>query len=346
MTFKFKPAQTKQPTTSNSNYERRDVDWEALNAHLIEAAGTATNPEVYPGVISQIVDLGIHLKVNDEVVDPDFTYPEDASFYDVKGEKRVKYTTDRELQYVAVLVDFPDIIVDKSLYITGESNPLPLRLLLNGERMVQNSEGKWINTVSKMFSLGRMKHPNGKYALAKQNKLHVLAEKAGLLDSDGLFTVDRIGELLGKALMFEIQLFMKPGNNGKRYYNEIIKSPTIIPRSIKAPTLDPSLIGGVLWSDGSDPDENEVKKLRASVKNTIKNATNFNGSTIAPLIEAKASPSAQPTASLDKPREQNDNTRPVKEPAKPAQPKAAVTKTAPAKAASWEDESEDSDSPF
>lgn len=331
MSFQFRPAQTKQSTNNNSNYERRDVDWEALNAHLIEAAGTATNPEVYPGVISQIVDLGIHLKVNDEVVDPHMTYPDDASYYEVKGEKRVKYTTDRELQYVAVMVDFPDIIVDKALYITGESNPLPLRLMLNGERMVQNSEGKWINTVSKMFSLGQMRHPNGKYALAKQNKLHVLAEKAGLLDSDGLFTADRIGELLGKALMFEIQLFMKPGNNGKRYYNEIIKSPTIIPRSIKAPTLDPSLLALVQWSSGVGPNEDEVKKLRASVKNTIKNATNFNGSTIQSVI--------------DKPREQSNNDRPVDPSTEVTKPKA-TPKPTPAKAASWEDEDIDEDSPF
>jgi len=326
MTFNFRPAQTKQPTTSKSTYERRDVDWEAMNAHLIEAAGTATNPEVYPGVISQIVDLGIHLKVMDEEVDPDFTYPEDATFYTSKGVKRVKYTTEKELQYVAVLVDFPDIIVDKSLYITGESNPLPLRMILNGERGRREADGRWVVYVDKMFSLGQMRHPNGKFALAKQNKLHVLAEKAGLLDSDGLFTPDRIGELLGKALMFEIHLRMNQADNGKLYFNESIKSPTIIPRSIKAPTLDPSLIGGVLWSDGSDPDENEVKKLRASVKNTIKNATNFKGSTIESVI--------------DKPREQGDNARPTKEPAKP------VTKPAPAKAASWEDEPEDVDSPF
>jgi hypothetical protein len=92
------------------------------------------------------------------------------------------------------------------------------------------------------------------------------------------------------------------------------------------------VVNGIVWSDGTKPDADDVSKLRLSIRNTIRNATNFKGSTIENL--------------LDKPREQNDNSRPVNPSTEVTKPKAAA-KTAPAKAVSWgDDEPEDVDSPF
>jgi hypothetical protein len=343
MTFQFNPLKT----NNTSDESKPKVDYNEVNAHVIERAGTATKARSIPGYISSIVDLGVQPRTIETEVKPGEEYPEDAEYYtgqwgDQKGKPCVRFTVPAK-QAIAITVDFPQIMVDKGQFF-GDSHELPLRLILNGERLVQNDEGKWQPQVQKLIYLSEKKHEDGTWAVAKNALLHNLAAAAGILDAQGYFNVNRIGELLGQCLQFQFRVYMKPGKNGKSYYTEEIKLAGIVPEGVSVPAMPEGVVNGIVWSDGTLPDADDVSKLRLSIRNTIRNATNFKGSTIEPLIEAKASPSAQPTASLDKPREQTDNARP--EPMKPAHPKAAVTKPAPAKAVSWEDEPEDVDSPF
>ncbi len=332
MSFTFNPIKTANTNASgDTNSDRPKVDYEAINAHVIERAGTATKARSLPGYISSIVDLGVQPRTVETIVKDGEEYPDDAEYYtgqwgDQKGKPCVRFTVPAK-QAIAITVDFPQIMVDWGQFYPDRGE-LPLRLVLNGERLVQGDDGKWKSVVQKLIYLSEKKHEDGTWAVAKNALLHNLAAAAGILDAQGYFNVNRIGELLGQCLQFQFRVYMKPGKNGKSYYTEEIKLAGIVPEGVPVPAMPEGVVNGIVWSDGTKPDADAVSKLRLSIRNTIKNATNFNGSTIAPLI--------------DKPREQNDNARPTqKEPAKP------VTKPAPAKAASWEDEGDDSDdSPF
>lgn len=280
----FKTAGNSQTAGST---ERRVVDYKAMNKHLVEAAGGGKIRSI-PGIITGIYDLGLQ-ELPDAVIpvtDADFLkrYPEfdgtkegeakvieaskreNARFEDFEGNYCFRYKQ-RPVQQVVVAADFPQIIVDKGSFITGESQPLPLRLILNGEfnRLVQ-----------KPYNLRSMNHNQGKpgaakWALAKNNKLHVLAEAAGLLDDDGLFKAERLDELLGKVVQFQIRLYF----NDKGFYKEDIKIAGMVPEGLPHPELPEGVKLALVEMWGDDIDKNAALEARASIKNHQRKALNF-----------------------------------------------------------------------
>jgi hypothetical protein len=307
MSFTFNPIKTNTNNTSDDSKPK--VDYNEVNAHVIERAGTATKARSIPGYISSIVDLGVQPRTVETEVKPGEEYPDDAEYYtgqwgDQKGKPCVRFTVPAK-QAIAITVDFPTIMVDKGQFY-GDSHELPLRLILNGERLVQNDEGKWQPHVQKLIYLSEKKHEDGTWAVAKNAQLHLLAAAAGILDEKGYFNVNRVGELLGQCLQFQFRVYMKPSKNGKTYYTEEIKLAGIVPEGVSVPAMPEGVVAGIVWSDGTVPNKDDVQKLRLSIKNTIKNATNYEGSTIQPLIEAPREDRPPPV--VDKPKAKVDNT--------------------------------------
>ncbi|QNR53903.1 DNA primase/helicase [Pseudomonas phage phiK7A1] len=303
--------------TQTSGGERKEVKWDDLNAHVIEAAGTASKARSIPGVISGIYDLGEQEREDGEKVftgdkaaedkitaEKPNTYFKDGT--DDKGNKvRLECWPQKAVQQVAIAVDFPQVIVDKGQFF-GTSNPLPLRMLLNGEFSL--SDG--IKIVGRPYSISETKHDIGGnkhvWAFAKNNGLHKLADAVEILDGNGLFTKNRIGELLGKVALFQFRVYMKPSKKdpSKLYFTEEIKLSGVIPEGISAPAIPEGILHGVNLYGENDPEA--VKQLRLCVKNTIKRANNYEGSNIKPLLDAQAQGSSQST-----PAPKSDDTAPV-----------------------------------
>lgn len=301
--------------TQTSGGERKEVKWDDLNAHVIEAAGTAKKARSIPGVISGVYDLGEQEREDGEKV---FTGDAAAEakaieansktyFKDGKDDKgnavRLECWPQKAVQQVAIAVDFPQVIVDKGQFF-GTSNPLPLRMLLNGEFSL--SDG--IKIVGRPYSISETKHDLGNnkhtWAFAKNNGLHKLADAVELLDANGLFTKNRIGELVGKVALFQFRVYMKPSKKdpSKLYFTEEIKLSGVIPEGVVVPEFPDSILHGVNLYGENDPDA--VKQLRLSVRNTIKRANNYEGSDIKPLLDAQA------TGGNSTPAPKSDDTPP------------------------------------
>ncbi|QPB10535.1 hypothetical protein QGX23_gp117 [Pseudomonas phage PN09] len=279
--------QTTGNATTAGSENRKQVDYKALNAHLVEAAGGGKQRSL-PGIITGIYDLG--MQVLDDaaipVTDADFLkrYPEydgsaagneaviakagreNARFEEFEGNMCFRYKQ-KDVQQVAVCADFPQIMVDKSLHFTGTSNPMPLRLILNGEfnRLVQ-----------KPFNLRQMNHNQGKpgaakWALAKNSQLHKLADASGLLDKDGLFTSNRIDELLGKVVQFQIRLHF----NDKGFFKEDIKIAGIVPEGLPHPELPEGVTLALVQMWDANLDKTAALEARACIKNHQRKAVNF-----------------------------------------------------------------------
>lgn len=279
-------------TTQNSGGERKEVDWNALNKHVIDAAKTEKKARSIPGVISGIYDLGeqnrddaeIEFKGSPEeeakiIAEKPATY-----FENDRDGKRVMRYPQKPVQQIAVAVDFPQVLVDKGQFF-GNSNPLPLRLLLNGEFTLSDST----RIVARPYSIVETKFKDEKkWAFAKNNGIHKLADACELLDDKGLFTKDRIGELLGKVALFQFRVYMKPNKKdpSKSYFTEEIKLAGLVPEGVEIPEYDESILHGVnLYGEN---DEDAVKQLRATVRNTIQRANNYEGSDIKVLFDANA----------------------------------------------------------
>lgn len=284
MAFKLNVAKTNTPDGADHEERapRREVDWAAYEAHIIAAAGTATKPRSKPGVISSIIDLGIQ---NRDAIEVPYTEEEAKKPGAVEfqqGKNRMLRVPRKPCQQVAILVDIPDILVDRGQFF-GDSNPAPLRLMPNGEFGVR-VDGVWTPIVAKPYSVSEIKHDDGTWAFSKGNTLHKLADACDLLDEKGYFTKDRIGELQGKVAQFEFRVWMKPGKNGKTYLTEDIKLAGRVPEGVAIPEYDSSLLLGINVNGENDPEQ--VKQLRKSIKNTIRRANNFEGSDIQKLLEA------------------------------------------------------------
>lgn len=277
-------------TTGNAqtagSQDRKQVDYKALNAHLVEAAGGGKQRSL-PGIITGIYDLGLQ-KLDDAAIpvtdaewlkrNPEYdgskaseevviaaSKREDARFEMFEGAMCFRYKQ-RDVQQVAISVDFPQIMVDKGSFF-ADSKPLPLRMILNGEfnRLVQ-----------KPFNLRSMNHNQGKpgaakWALAKNSQLHKLADAAGILDTDGLFKAERLDELLGKVVQFQIRLHF----NDKGFFKEDIKIAGMVPEGLPHPTLPEGVTLALVEMWGDDIDKTAALEARACIKNHQRKAVNF-----------------------------------------------------------------------
>ena len=321
MTFKLNVTRPQRTEGKKS-----DVDWDALNKHVIDVAGTQNRSRSIPGVISGIYDLGDQEREDFEeewngTPDQEATLiARDPSIY-FKNEKgkRWKCKPLKPCQAIAIAIDFPQVVVDKGQFF-GDSSPAPLRMLLNGE-FFTNGE----RVVARGYPLSESKHEgSNRWAFSKNSTIHKLAAAAELLDEDKLFVKERIGELIGAICQFEFQVYMKPGKDGKSYFTEVIKPAGIVPEGVNKPHLDDKYLHLVNVRGENDPEA--VRQMRVSIKNTIRRANNYEGSDIQKLLEAQ--------------REERTESKPDVATAKPAR--------APAKRATKPsvDEMLDDDLPF
>lgn len=288
--FRLKVSANAQSRKENT--DRPQVDWEALNAHVIEQAKTEKKKRSLPGIISGIIDLGEQEREDAKqvfagteedrlkiIAEYPQTYFEEGQ--DDKGNDVIfKRWPQKPVQAIGITVDFPQILVNKKKFIEGgEGENVPLRLPLNGEFSVATDGGRE-RIVGRMFNLTEKKHDNGKWGFAKNSIIHQLAEAAELLDENGLFTKDRVGELLGKAAQFEIRVYMKESKKDKTksFFTEEIALAGLIPEGVPVPEFDQSILYGINVDDENDPDA--LKQLRVCFKNTIKRAVNYQGSVI------------------------------------------------------------------
>lgn len=301
-------------TTQTAGGQKREVDWDGLNSHVIEMAKTQDKARSVPGVISGIIDLGEQNLEDAEqvfvgdaaaeaaaIAEKPATYFKDG--FDEKGKPcRLKCWPQKPVQQMAVTIDFPQVMVDKGKFF-GNSNPQPLRLLLNREFTLPGDKTK---IVASPYNIRETKHDLGggktTWAFAKNNGLHKLADACGLLDANGLFTKNRIGELLGKVAQFQFQVFMKPGKQaGTSYFTEVVKLVGMVPEGVPLPEAPEGTLYGVNLYAENDPEA--VKQLRACIKNHIKRANNYEGSILKVELEAleggnasQAAPAPAPAA--------------------------------------------------
>ncbi len=305
--FKLNVARTERnESRSASREERPKVDYDALNAHIIAASGTAKKKRSLPAIISQIVDLGIQERrpYEGEWTEKDAAKP-GAEEFTVRGKRMIRVPM-KPVQQVAIMVDIPGVLVDKGQFYGDASNPLPLRLSLNGEFGYRDNDNKWVRIIDRGYILSEVRDDKNVWALSKLNGLHKLADAAGILDDDGYFQKERVGELLGKAVQVEFRVYMKPGKDGKEFFTEEVKLVGAVPEGITVPDYDFDLIGGVNLN--GENDEKTVKQLRVAYKNTIRRASNYPGSDIQKLLEASTSPSSERPATTHAATPSNERT--------------------------------------
>lgn len=335
MSFNFVPAGAPQ-SNNNSDTPRKEVDWAGLNQYVIDTVGTQNEAEQVVGVCSGVISLGLQPQEDAKML---FTGDAEAEaaelaknpsqyFADAIDEKtgntiRVKRWAVKPQETVVLTWDFPQYMLNKGTFFGDEdSEAHPLRMLLNGEFYIKGIG----RVVGKQYSLKESKNPDGSWSLKNNSILFKVAAATDSLDSKSNFKANALGNIIGKAALFEIRVFNKE-SGGKSYFTESIKLSGKVPKAMQSmiPVLDDKYKYVVMF-DG-EQDEAVLKNLRQSVINTMQQAINFKGSTLeaaliklgkvrpadnaegaqetpvaqatAPKETVKASPSATPQPTFD-----------------------------------------------
>ena len=292
-------------STTKSNGNKKKVDYKDIDKHKVESAKMQKRaPRV--GYVTSLVDLGVQDLGNNEdewkgseqdELEEIAKNPK-VSFVDKMG-KRWKVSPRGEARCCTFGVTFPKAIIDEGNFF-GKSDPKPLTLFLGGsfyEKGIKKTVvGKPIST--RMTTKG---FDDGVFSLAKNNTAYMMAAAAGVIENGDALRPEKIGGIIGKAMMFETQVFFKQGSDGKEYYNEYIKFNGALPEGMDAPKFNGKL--SLIRFDVA-PSEDSLSILRGKwhILNTIERAKNFEGSELQKaLLEAgiiKGGADVQPQESV------------------------------------------------
>lgn len=284
---------------SNSENTQRtvNVDWDARAKYIVEKVGTQKKAKAMIGIISGIIDLGLQaqedakmeFKGDDADEAAELEKNPEQYFETLPNDKgvptRYKRWKVKPCQQVAFTVDFPGVMINQGQFFGDENaKEHPLRMLLNGEFYIKEV-GK---VVGKPYNIKEVRNDDGSWSFKSNTQIYKMASAVDVLDESGRFKPHMIGKLLGKAALFEVQVFLQE-SGGKQYLNEKIKLSGQVPDVMvpMIPELPEEYIYGVNFKGEQNPDV--VKNLRQSVVNTMRLAQNFEGSDIAKALESRSS---------------------------------------------------------
>lgn len=307
----FAPSVQQSGGSSNGN---SNVDWDALNKYVAETVQEVLGceqgtPAGCVGIVSGLVDYGKHQ-------DPERVEPMDEGDAQTKEWKQRmvssgKATVDSEgmfhfqappCQEVGFYVDFPSVIVDKGQFF-GESNPAPYRVLLGGVFKGEPAQKTKVQG-----------YPNDKnvWVFGDKNRATKLAKAAKLKDLKDGFAQERLLELIGTAMQFNVEVFV----NDAGFLQEKITNPSPLMAGIPIPEMDEDLLFYVGLNE--DNDEKYVRVLTKPVKEYIKSALDFEGSKLQKQLEAlESAPNPQQEARSE--QKLSSASKPVDKEVKPSE---------------------------
>ena len=270
------------------------IDWKKVNQERVDIFDTKEKAKSRVGIISGIIDLGVqpvedgHKKSDIALEDEaDYIAENRGNYFDdvmvdfkTKKMERHVFWPQKAQRAVAITVDFPQYQYDWG----GEIGKKPFRFLLNGEFINKGMKRSDI-ILGRTYDLKETtKDFSPRWSLAKNSLLYKMAVATNVIKVDEPFTKQQIGELIGKAALFEVRFWLEDG-----FANEKISFKGEVPEGMAVPEIDESVLYYINL-DGEN-DESAVKQLRKSIKNTIKNSVSYQGSKLqeqfGDLIEGK-----------------------------------------------------------
>lgn len=277
------------PSTKSSTSEsgQSTVDWNEYNKHIAEKVQEVLGcdegtPAAAIGIISGIVDYGKHQ--DDERVEP--MNEGDANAKKWRQDMVAKgKAEDRDgmfhyqapaCQEVGIFVDFPSVTVDKGQFF-GDSNPAPYRVLLGG---VFKGEPAQKTKVQGYPNEDRI------WVFGDKNRATKLAKSAKLTDLKKGFAQERLLELIGKAITFNVEVFV----NDQGFLQEKVSNPSPVMAGVPVPEFDENLLFYVGMNE--DNEEQYLKYLIKPVKEYMMKASDFEDSKLKVQLEALGESSA------------------------------------------------------
>ena len=268
------------------------VDYSALNQYIVDTCGLQDG-DVLVGHVAVLYDLGVQQPADNEFVfdgdsaeeakiiaaNPDVYFKD--GFDDKKNPARLKCSPAKPFQHITFAIDFPEIMLNKGKFFGDEdATEKPLRLYLGGEYWM----GKDIGFVVQNPLSMKNTTSTGAWSFNSKSTIYKMAVGAKLIKAGEPFENRRVGELIGKSLQFQVQVGFTE-HNGKQYLNQNIKLVGGLGRgqSEVQPATTLAYVGF-----NKDNDEEIVSEIPRHILNTIKRASNYDGSKLKGQIDGLA----------------------------------------------------------
>lgn len=300
-----------------------DVDFQALNQHIVDEV-KCEEPEVVKGVVAGIVDLGLQSQPDgqyalegddigktveqlnktyaEQLADGSITKFEIAYNSETKQREVMKFVPRKPQQSVDLLIDFPEILVNKGkFYGKEDAEPKPYRMSLGGQFWQKSKGENGVMLLQKLTPL-RLTNigddTNKIWSMSPLSVLHKMAVDGGLIKKGEAFVPQQITDLLGKTYQFQIQAFFKEGRNGKSYFTENIKYVGKLPRGGEPFEDYPTFctqFNPLADEDGKQANDQEaLKQLRAVQISQMQQSPAFAESVIVKELGDKVNPKNAP----------------------------------------------------
>ena len=291
MSVQFEVYGSNGVVVSSNSSEGSKVDWDALNNYIVKTCGLQDG-DTLVGYISALYDLGIQTPADSEYVftgTPEEEAAEIAknpSVYfkdgldDNKSPARLKCAPSKPFQHVTFAVDFPEIMLDKGKFFGDDGGAKPLRLYLGGDFWMGKEIGKVVQNPFSMKNTTK----TGAWSFDSKATIYKMAVGAKLIKDGEPFESKRIGELLGKSLQWKVKIDLTE-NKGKFYLNQKIGYAAGLGRGQQS--IDP-VMELVYVGFNKDNDAQAVNEIPSHIVNTMKRASNFEGSKLQQQLAGKS----------------------------------------------------------
>ena len=281
MSVQFEVYNASSNVVSDNVGDGKRVEWDALNNYIVETCGLQDG-DTLVGYISALYDLGVQTPADSEYVftgtqeDEAAEIAKNPSVYfkdgldDNKAPARLKCAPSKPFQHVTFAVDFPEIMLDKGKFFGDDGGAKPLRLYLGGDFWMGKEIGKVVQNPFSMKNTTK----TGAWSFDSKATIYKMAVGAKLIKDGEPFESKRIGELLGKSLQWKVKIDLSE-SKGKFYLNQKIGYAAGLGRGQQSiePVMELVYVGF-----NKDNDAQAVNEIPSHIVNTMKRASNFEGS--------------------------------------------------------------------
>lgn len=281
MSVQFEVYNASGDVVSDNTGDGTKVDWDSLNSYIVETCGLQDG-DTLVGYISALYDLGVQTPADSEYVftgtqeDEAAEIAKNPNVYfkdgldDNKAPARLKCAPSKPFQHVTFAVDFPEIMLDKGKFFGDDGGAKPLRLYLGGDFWMGKEIGKVVQNPFSMKNTTK----TGAWSFDSKATIYKMAVGAKLIKDGEPFESKRIGELLGKSLQWKVKIDLSE-SKGKFYLNQKIGYAAGLGRGQQSiePVMELVYIGFNKANDAQ-----AVNEIPSHIVNTMKRASNFEGS--------------------------------------------------------------------
>ena len=281
MSVQFEVYNASGDVVSDNSGDGKKIDWDGLNNYIVETCGLQDG-DTLVGYISALYDLGVQTPADSEYVftgtqeDEAAEIAKNPSVYfkdgldDNKAPARLKCAPSKPFQHVTFAVDFPEIMLDKGKFFGDDGGAKPLRLYLGGDFWMGKEIGKVVQNPFSMKNTTK----TGAWSFDSKATIYKMAVGAKLIKDGEPFESKRIGELLGKSLQWKVKIDLSE-SKGKFYLNQKIGYAAGLGRGQQSiePVMELVYVGF-----NKDNDAQAVNEIPSHIVNTMKRASNFDGS--------------------------------------------------------------------